>query len=134
MKKIIFHPNEKVRDTAVDSVMLRINHYESRRYWSRIFIHSALVLVTGYSLFPATKLLISNLTDSGFFSYFSLIFSDGTYVTNYIGDLMLTLANSLPITASIIVLGALIIFINSFKKIVELSPDLSPELSLLYQK
>ncbi len=134
MKKIIFQNSEKSSGKTVDLIMSRIEHYESRRYWSRIFIHSTLVVGTGYSLFPATKLLVANLTDSGFFSYLSLIFSDGKYVTDYIGDLMLTLANSLPITASIIVLGALIIFINSFKKIVELSPDLSPELSLLYQK
>jgi hypothetical protein len=125
MTKIIFTENIRVKESVVHSIMGNIRRYELRRYWTRVSIHSTLVLGTGYSLFPATKLLVANLADSGFLSYFSLIFSDGQYVFGYMGDLMLSLANSLPIGTSIIVLGALTVFINSIKKIFEMSPNLS---------
>ncbi len=125
MTKIILTENIRAKESVVNSIMGNIRRYELRRYWTRVSIHSTLVLGTGYSLFPATKLLVANLADSGFISYFSLIFSDGQYVFSYMGDLMLSLANSLPIGTSIIVLGALTVFINSIKKIFEMSPNLS---------
>lgn len=125
MTKIILTESNKIGQNVIDAIMADISHYESRKYWIKVSLHVFLATGTGYALFPTTKLLITNLNDSGFVSYFSLIFSDGKYVLGYIGDLALTLANSLPINASIVVISILIIFLRSLKKIIELWPNLS---------
>ncbi len=116
MSKIIFTDNQYSPRTQIETVMSKIAIYERRRITFKFSIHSSIIALAGTSLVYATNYLILNMKDSGFIDYISLIFTDSQIVFNYIGDFILSLASSWPIFATILVVGTLLIFINSIAK------------------
>jgi len=87
------------------SIMQRIEVYEVRRLRMRAGIQGALVFVALILCVPAFNYLGSTIAQTGFGEYLSLIFSDGGYVFANLKDFMLTLADTLPATGTIAVLG-----------------------------
>lgn len=116
MSKIIFTDNQYSPKIQVETIMSKIAIYERRRIAFKFSIHSSILALAGTSLVYATNYLILNMKDSGFIDYISLIFTDSQIVFNYIGDFILSLASSWPIFATILVVGTLLIFINSIAK------------------
>ena len=66
-------------------------------------------------LIPAFKIMLSDLTQSGFYEYFSLIFSDGLTNSVYWKELSLSLAESLPAISIILTLSLVFISFLSIR-------------------
>jgi len=114
-------------------VMEKIEKYESKHCKVRMFLHGSLIIGSSLALIPTLSYLSSSLSQSGFNSYLSLILSDGAYVYSHLGELVLSIATSWPLPASILILGIAIIFTNSLRRIFQYSEELShnynPQLS-----
>lgn len=125
LQKILSENHAEARADLVGQIMHRIELYEYRRNLARLITHSVLSLATGVALIPAISYMQNSLSESGFSSYLSLIISDGTHVFSYISDLILSLASSWPLPASILVLGVTVVFINSIRNITRYTKYLS---------
>lgn len=117
MSKIILNQAEPSANLSM-KIMNSVINYDRRRNRIRLITHSILSLVTFIALIPAVRYLLINLSESGFYSYFSLLISDSKYALIYFGDFIMSLTNSWPILASIIVLLITIALINSIRKII----------------
>jgi len=106
-------------------VMERIKRYDSRRFKIRVAMHSIITIGAGIAMIPTISYLLSSASDSGLMSYISLIWSDGQYLASNINDFAMSVASSWPIMASILVLGTVIVFLNSLQKIIRYSGALS---------
>ena len=73
------------------------------------------VLSLGW-LIVAVKELAKAFTQSGFYEYLSLAFSDGGAVVSYWKEFALTLADSLPVTSIILCLVAVFMLLVSIKQ------------------
>ncbi|MFA6554653.1 MAG: hypothetical protein WCS89_04085 [Candidatus Paceibacterota bacterium] len=107
------------------SIMEKITKYETRHFRIRVALHSILTIGTSLAFIPTISYFGEGLSQSGFSSYMSLIISDSSYVMSHFGNLVLSVATSWPVLASIIVLGLTIILINSIRRIVQYSSALS---------
>lgn len=116
MNKIIFTNNQYSPKIQVETIMSKIAIYERRRIITKFSIHSSILALAGIGLVYTTNYLMLNINDSGFIDYMSLMFTDSKTMFSYIGDFILSLASSWPIFATILVVGTLLIFINSIAK------------------
>jgi hypothetical protein len=99
-------------------VLAMISMEEKRMAKVRTWIFgSASVASFGLSLW-AVIYLVESVKQSGFWQYFSLIFTDKVALT-YWRELSLSLVESLPIVSVIVFLAAVGFFIWSFSKAVE---------------
>jgi hypothetical protein len=77
------------------------------------FILAGVVSLGG--LVPALALLTRDFVQSGFYEYFSLIFSDSGSIFSYWKELVFSLAESLPTMSIILSLTLIFIFLLSLK-------------------
>ncbi|MFA6257569.1 MAG: hypothetical protein WC671_00985 [Candidatus Paceibacterota bacterium] len=68
-------------------------------------------------LVPAVKILINDFTQSGFYDYFSLLFSNSEVVFSYWKELGFSLAESLPTMSITLTLSLVFILILSLKNL-----------------
>lgn len=101
----------------VSMVMDRVQKYERRRYLIRLSIHTTLTVGAAIAFIPTISYLLSDVSASGFTSYLSLFIYDSAYVMNHLGDLILSIATTLPLMASILIIGLATIFIHSLQRI-----------------
>lgn len=87
------------------------------KYMARLKLWAfALVgFISFVGLVPALKTLSGDLAQSGFYEYFSLIFSDGGSVLSYWKELVFSLAESLPTVSIILTLSLLFICFLSLR-------------------
>lgn len=81
----------------------------------RRIIFSFGAVISALSLIPAYLTLQASLAESGFFQFFSLIFSDSEIVLAYWQNFILSLLETLPITNLIIFLALTALFLESLK-------------------
>lgn len=81
----------------------------------RIAIFSIGALASLAAVFPAFQILETELASSGFFSFFSLLFSDFSIVAAYWQNFALSLLETLPIMGLAAVLAASAFFLGSIK-------------------
>ena len=67
-------------------------------------------------LFPTMKNLINQLSQSGFYQYLSLAFSDIGSIISYWREFMSSLAETIPTTSLIIVLSLFFVFLTASKR------------------
>ncbi len=79
--------------------------------WAFSFI--GIISLTG--LVPALKALSNNLVQSGFYEYFSLIFSNSSSLLSYWKELAFSIAESLPVMSIVLSLSLVFIFFLSIK-------------------
>jgi len=66
-------------------------------------------------LIPAISMLLSDLTKSGLYEYFSLIFGNNGSIASYWKDLAFSLAQSLPTMSIIFTLSLIFVFFLSLR-------------------
>jgi hypothetical protein len=94
-----------------NSIVVRNKRITRIKLWVFSFIgFSSLV-----GLIPAWKVLSNDLTQSGLYEYFSLVFSSGTSIFSYWKELSLSIAESLPIISIILSLSLVFILFLSLK-------------------
>lgn len=103
----------------LERIMLRIAEERRRRVQMRTAVFGVLSLVALAALVPAWRELNSEITQSGFSQFASLIFSDGAALAAYWQDFAFSLLESLPVFGMVAVLGVLLALFSSLKFFVQ---------------
>ena len=86
----------------------------NRSYLIKAWVYRALGALSVVGLVPAVRMLVSEISTSGFFEYFSLIFTHGA-VTTSLKELALVLVEALPVTSTILCLALVFVLFNSIR-------------------
>jgi ABC-type multidrug transport system permease subunit len=81
----------------------------------RLALFGTFALASLAALFPAIQYFIAEFSQSGFYQYFSLLFSDWNLAITYWNDFVLSLAEALPVLATAAVLSAIFVFLGSLR-------------------
>jgi len=93
----------KPSDELFEKIILRIGKEERMTVAKkRIIFFSFLLIVSSFGLVYSFIAVQEALVNSGFFQFFSLIFSDFSIVATYWQNFLLTLLESLPVIAVVI--------------------------------
>ena len=84
-------------DILPSKIILRIGQIQTKRDKTRIIISRTVGGLSFIALFPVFINIINQLHSSGFWNYFSLIFTDTSIVATYWREFSLSLVDSLPI-------------------------------------
>jgi hypothetical protein len=103
----------------LDKVILRVSlERQPRTTKARIVVFGALSLFSLAAFVPAWSELQSELSQSGFLHFASLLFSDLHAVAVYWREFMFSLLESLPVLGVVAVLGAAFVLISSLKLLI----------------
>ncbi|MFA7685509.1 MAG: hypothetical protein WCX95_01775 [Candidatus Gracilibacteria bacterium] len=91
-------------------ILDRIAGAKMRRVRVILTAFSLIIVVGIASIVPALQYVSQSFSKSGFYSYFSLIFSDGGSIVAYWQEFLLSLADTLPVMG-IIVLFSIIFMV-----------------------
>lgn len=97
-------------------IISKIKAKEQRRLKWHFGIMGFLSAISFISLVPSLGLLGSNLSQSGFYQYLSLAFSDGGILLNSWQEFSLLIMESLPVVSLVICLAIILVFLWSFIK------------------
>ncbi len=110
-KNSAYEPNQDLERLVWGSIIKRDKRNAQFKLWAFGLVGFA--SLTG--LIPALKILFTDMARSGFYEYFSLIFSDTRSVIFYWKELSFSLAESLPIISIVSALSLLFICFLSLK-------------------
>jgi len=88
------------------AILLQIEKLERRSARVRFFLFASATSVSGLVLIPAVQYAAQEFYTSGFYSYWSLLFSDGRGVMAYWQDIAYSLFESLPSLALLLIIAA----------------------------
>lgn len=107
------------RPTLERDISYAVVRYRKKILLIKRFIYGIISTGSAAIAIPVTIGLFSSLSQSGFYQYASLAFSDGGTIWNFGKEFVLVLAESLPVTSIIISLALIITTIWSLKKMAE---------------
>jgi hypothetical protein len=90
-------------------ILIQVNRIEQRKITYQLWIQRTLITASIIGLVPVTLQLGSQLSQSGFYQYISLIFSDGGSLITTLKDFGFILIESLPVMNLIVFCGILTI-------------------------
>ncbi|MFA6585968.1 MAG: hypothetical protein WCS86_02285 [Candidatus Paceibacterota bacterium] len=96
-----------------NNILLR----NKRIAYIKLWAFSSIGVASLIGLFPAWQILSNDLTQSGFYEYLSLIFSNGSSITSYWQELSLSIIESLPTMSIVLSLSLIFIILMSIKYI-----------------
>ena len=106
-------PSEELLNSILKEIAIRKKHRAQKR-----FVFGVLTLVVSIAaFFPALQYFNSEIIQSGFYHYISLIVSDGAAILGYWQNFLLLVIESLPVFALILILAVLWIFFASLRQI-----------------
>lgn len=98
------------------SVLARIQLARQRSARLKTYLLGAAALVFGLTLIPALQYMARELYESGFYSYASLLFSDGKFVLSIWREFTFSLLESVPSIALLLVLVSAAAFVWSIRR------------------
>ena len=110
-QKAKYEPSTDLAENIWQTIMRR----NKRQIQFRLWAFACLGIASLGGLVPVFKMLLGDLTQSGFYEYFSLIFSDGGSIVSYWKELVLSLAESLPVMSIIFALSLVFVFFLSMR-------------------
>jgi hypothetical protein len=110
-QKVKYESNINLAENVWQSVVLHDKCIVRVKLWAFSIIGFASLV----GLMPAFKALSSDFVQSGFYEYFSLIFSDSGLILSYWKELFFSLAESLPTISIILTLSLLFICFLSLR-------------------
>ena len=115
LKKVLcelkYSPAVNLAPNIWQTILLR----EKRATNLKLFAYSFAGFASLLGLVPALKILGNDLTQSGFYQYFSLIFSDSGLIFSSWKEFAFSLAQSLPTMSIVLSLSLVLIFFLSIK-------------------
>lgn len=99
----------------LDKIVRRIYSKQRLSLKRHILIFGIISALSLASLVPIFNMAKANFAASGFFHFFSLIFSDFNIVVSYWKNFSVSLLESLPVTSLMLAFGALFIFLESIR-------------------
>jgi hypothetical protein len=106
-----YEPNDKL----AQNIWLKIALNSKRVFYFKVISFSSISLVSLISLVPMFKTLITDFTQSGFYEYLSVAFSNGGIFSSYWKDLTFSILESLPAMSVIFILTLVFIFFLSLR-------------------
>jgi hypothetical protein len=114
-QKAAYKPDPALTGVVWSTVIAKNKRNTQFKLWA-----FALVGLTSFvGLVPTFKMLLSDLTQSGFYEYFSLLFSDTGSIFSYWKEFFLSLAESLPVVSIISALSLLFICFLSLRYLIK---------------
>lgn len=98
-------------------IWLTITMREKRMARYKLWAFALTGLASFEGLVPAFKILLGDFARSGFYEYFSLIFSNSGSILSYWKEFVFSLAESLPTMSIILTLSLVFILILSLKNL-----------------
>lgn len=95
------------------NILARIELKQRQVARTKLALWGGLSLASFILIIPASLYVISEFSRSGFYQYFSLLFSDGGLALIYWKEFSLSLAESVPVLAVTVILLALLVFLES---------------------
>jgi hypothetical protein len=99
----------------LEKILKRIHHEERILVLRRVILFSITLIASAVGFIPAFKMLSADLAQSGFFNFFSLIFSDFSAVASYWKNFTLILLETLPAIAIVLFLALVLVFLQSLR-------------------
>ncbi|KKP87448.1 MAG: hypothetical protein UR91_C0048G0002 [Candidatus Nomurabacteria bacterium GW2011_GWC2_35_8] len=112
-QKAKYQMNVNLPENIWQAIVLRDKCINRIKLWA----FSAIGVSSFIGLVPVFRIMLKDLTQSGFYEYFSLAFSSNGLIITYWKDFLLLLAESLPIMSIIMFLMLIFIFLLSLKYI-----------------
>ena len=103
------------RENITQNIWQVIVAHEKRTARKKLIFTYTVDLLSLSLLVPVLKILINDLSKSGFYEYLSLTFSNGGIISSYWKEFMFSLAESLPIISIILTLTLVFIFCLSLR-------------------
>lgn len=115
LAKIFYKVKYKESPIVAEDIWHNIVIYDKRIANLKLWAFSFVGFMSLGGLIPTIKMLLSDLTQSGIFEYFSLLFSRGNSLLSYWKELTLSIAESLPTTSIFLSLSLVFILFLSLK-------------------
>ncbi len=109
--KARYEENPNLADNVWHNIVLRNKRITRLKLWA----FSSIGFISLIGFIPAWQKLSSDMTQSGFYEYFSLAFSNGGSILSYWRELLLSIAESLPMTSIILSFSLVFVIFLSFK-------------------
>ena len=100
-----------------ERICTTIERAETRRLRARAALHASIMMASIIGFVPALTYLIDRFSRSGFSEYLSLASSDTSYVFHNLGSFALSLADSLPVSASIMTIVIVLVSLYSMSRL-----------------
>lgn len=110
-QKTKYTPEEELKEIIWNT----IKTHQKRSTKIKLWVFSFAGIVSFTALIPTFKILLNDMTQSGFYEYSSLIFTNDKSILLYWKDLVFSLAESLPTTSIILTLSLTFIFFLSLR-------------------
>jgi hypothetical protein len=110
-QKAKYEPESDLEQVVWSTIIARDKRTTRFKLWTYGFVG----LASFAGLIPAFKILFTDLAHSGFYEYFSLIFSDTGSILSYWKELIFSLTESLPVVSIIFTLSLLFICFLSLR-------------------
>jgi len=103
----------------LEKILKRIHREERLLVFRKIIIFSATLGLSLLCFVPSLKMLLSDFSQSGFFNFFSLMFSDYSSIATYWQSFAMILLESLPAVSLAIFLAILLTLLQSIKSLIK---------------
>lgn len=100
-------------------VMKKIEQKERLALKRKLIFHSVFSVLSMAGLVLSWQWLQNNLASTGFWHFFSLLFSDGQVMLAYWQSFVLALIETLPVTALLLLSAAALVCLTFFKHLIK---------------
>lgn len=107
------------RPELLNIVMKRLHKEERALAIRRVVIFSILLTCSIIGFVPAFNMLMSDVSQSGFYNFFSLIFSDFSVVMTYWQNFFMIILETLPALSLALFLAVILTFLQSTKLLIK---------------
>lgn len=101
----------------LEKILKRIQREQRILVIKRSFVFSVFLIASTVSFWPISNMLLSDFLKSGFFYFFSLLFSDFSIVMVHWQSFAMMLLETLPAVSLALFLAVLLIFLQSAKSL-----------------
>lgn len=107
----VFEPDVALYSKILENIKNKQRSFARRRF----FVFLLLFLTSSIALIPTFNMLYVDFVRSGFFQFFSLIFSDSRLIVSYWHNFIIILMESLPVVSLILFFVIVFIMLESLR-------------------
>lgn len=115
IKNSTLRPEENISSLVWNKILKR----ERALIKIKLLLFSSLGALSVIGFFPVFKILLGDLSKSGFYEYISIAFSSNGIFENYWKELLLSITETLPVASILYTLITLFIFFLSLKYLIK---------------
>ena len=115
LSEILKQTNHEPKDDLGDRIWYTIQQTKERERKIRLWSFTALSLISFIALIPSFNHLSNQFTQTSFFAYFKMMFSDSSFILQSGKEFLLLLGESLPVMSIVLFLGTVLIFFGSLR-------------------